>query len=99
MCTFHLNGPLSLDDMVSTMVEQIHKELIQEKRAKSEALAVMSLPHAIPPGILERQIRKLGEIKEIVINPISHTVKVRYDPRVVSAEKVRVVLKKLGQGK
>ena len=81
------------------MAAQIQKKLTQKERSKSEALAVMSFLHAVPPGILERQLRKLGGIKEIMINPISRTVKMRYDPRVVSAEKVRAVLKKLGQGK
>jgi hypothetical protein len=41
----------------------------------------------------------LEGIKEIIINPLSHTVKIRYDPRVVSADKMRFVLKQLGQGK
>jgi hypothetical protein len=69
-------------------------------RLKSEALAILSYlraGHAIPSGVLERQLRKLGGVREIVMNPLSHTVKIRYDPRVVSAEKIRSVLKKLGK--
>jgi len=94
--------PLVLDDMVNPMVEQTHKEPTQKERSKSDALAVLSFPkigHEIPSRMLERQLRKLEGINEIIINPISRTVKVSYDPRVVSADKMRSVLKKVGQAK
>jgi hypothetical protein len=84
------------------MVEQTYKARTQKERLKSEGLAVLSFlkaPHEIPSRMLERQLRKLEGIKEIIINPISRTVKIRYDPRVVSADKMRSVLKKLGQGR
>ena len=86
----------------SPMVEQTYKEGTQKERLKSEGLAVLSYlraGHKISSRMLERQLRKLDGIKEIIINPISRTVKIRYDPRAVSADKMRSVLKKPGQGK
>jgi hypothetical protein len=84
------------------MVEQTYKERTQKERLKSEALAVLSFlkaGHEIPSRMLERQLQKLGGIKEVMINPISRTVRIRYDQRVVSADKMRSVIEKLGQGK
>ena len=102
-CTRHLNeSTRARRHGKSPMVDQIYKERTQKERLEFEAIAVLSYlkaGHEIPSGMLERQLRKLGGIKEIIINPISHTVKIRYDQRVVSADKVRSVLKKLGQGK
>ena len=84
------------------MVEQTYKERTQKERLKSEGLAVLFSPkadHEISSRMLEHQLRKLEGIKEIIISPISSMVKIRYDPRVVSADKMRSVLKKLGQGR
>lgn len=101
MCTPRLNGTTrDRRHGESPMVEQTYKEWTQKECLKSEALAVLSFlkaGHEIPSRMLERQLRKLGGIKEIIINPISRTVKIRYDPRVVSADKMRSVLKNLGQ--
>ena len=83
------------------MVELTCEERTQKERLKSEGLAVLSFlknDHEISSRMLERQLRKLKGIKEIIINPISRTVKIRYDPRVVSADKMRSVLKN-GKGK
>ena len=46
---------------------------------------------------IERQLLKLKGVKEITINPISHTVKIRYDPHVMTAEKMRSAIRKLGR--
>ena len=84
------------------MVEQTYKERTQKERLKSDGLTVLSYlkpGHEISSRMLERQLRKLEGINEIIINPISRTVKVSYDPRVVSADKMRSVLKKVGQAK
>ena len=83
------------------MVEQAYKEGRQKERLKSEGFAVLSclkVGQETPSRLLERQLRKLMGIKEVIINPISRTVKIRYDPRVVSADKMRSVLKN-GKGK
>ena len=67
---------------------------------KSDAYAILSFlrpENPIPSGKIERQLRKLRGVKEITINPISHTVKIRYDPHVMTAEKMRSVIRKLGR--
>lgn len=69
------------------------------ERLKSEAHIILSYltpGHVIPSGKLERQLRKLKGVREITINHLSHTVKIRYDPHLVTAEKMRSILKKLG---
>ncbi len=103
MCTPRLNGSTRARRYgESPMSEQTYKELTQKERLKSEALAVLSFVkagHEIPSRMLESQLRKLEGIKEIIINPISRTVKIRYDQSLVSADKMRAVIKKLGQGK
>ena len=83
------------------MVEQAHRDGTNKESLKPEAQAVLSYlraGHEISSDVIERELRKLGGIKEIVINPISYIVKINYDPSVVSAEKMRSVLKQLGQG-
>jgi copper chaperone CopZ len=82
------------------MVERTHREGTK-KPLKPEAQAVLSYlraGHEISSDVIERELRKLGGIKEIVINPVNYVVKIHYDPRAISAEKMRSVLKKLGQG-
>jgi len=79
------------------MVEQAHEERTQKERSKSEAQAILSYSHAINSGMVEKQLRKLGGIKEIMTNPVSYRVRIRYDPRVLTTETVRSLLKKLVQ--
>jgi copper chaperone CopZ len=67
--------------------------------SKPEAHAILSYFKPglmIPSGKLERELRKLHGINKIVINHLSHTVKIRYDPSVVTEQKIRAVLKRLG---
>lgn len=66
---------------------------------KSEGLAILSYfkpGRFIPSGKVERQLRKLEGIKEVTIPPLSHMVKIRYDPSVVTVEKMRSIVQKLG---
>jgi len=67
---------------------------------KSDAYAILSLlrpENPIPSGKIERQLRKLRGVKEITINPITHTVKIRYDPHVMTDEKMRSFIRKLSR--
>ena len=67
---------------------------------KSDAYAILSLlrpENPIPSGKIERQLRKLRGVKETTINPISHTVKIRYDPHIMTAEKMRSFIRRLGR--
>jgi copper chaperone CopZ len=83
------------------MVEQTYRGGTNRESLKPEAQAVLSylrVGHEISSDVIERELRKLGGIKEIVINPVNYVVKIQYDPRAISAEKMRTVLKKLGQG-
>jgi copper chaperone CopZ len=81
------------------MVQKTQLECSKSKdHLKSEANAILSYLRpgvVIPSGKLERQLHKLEGIKEVAINHLSHTVKIRYDPTVVTAETLRSVLKKL----
>ena len=69
---------------------------------KAEAYAILSylrLDMLIPLGQVETRLRKMKGIKEVTINHVSSTLKIRYDPSVLTAEKIRSVLKKLGSRK
>lgn len=46
-----------------------------------------------PSAKMETQLRKLKGIKEVTINYVSHTVKIRYDPSIVTIERIRALLK------
>lgn len=66
----------------------------------SDAYAILSFlrpENPIPSGKIERRLRKLKGVKEITINPISHTVKIRYDPHLMTAEKMRSAIRNLGR--
>ena len=67
-------------------------------RVNSDACAILCYLRpttAIPSGKIERELRKMNGIKEIMINPLTHTVTIRYDPNVITVEKMRSVLKRL----
>jgi len=49
----------------------------------------------IPAGRVERELRELEGIEEITINHLCHSVKVRYDPRHVTAEKIQSAVKRI----
>ena len=62
---------------------------------KREAPAILSYGRAgmrIPSRRIVTRLRKMKGIKEIKINHVSHTVKIHYDPSVVTIEKIRTVL-------
>jgi len=64
---------------------------------KAEAHAILSYLRPgmlIPPGQIETELRKMEGIKEVAINVVSHTVKIRYDPSIVTIEKIRTFLRK-----
>jgi hypothetical protein len=68
---------------------------------KSEAHAILSylrLDMRIPSGQIETQLRKLKGIKDVTTNHVSHAVKIRYDPRIVTIEEIRTVLKNTRSG-
>ena len=84
------------------MVERADREGTKKEPLESEALAVLSYRkagHDVSSRVVERELRKLGGVKEIAINPLSYVVKIHFNPNVVSAEKMRSVLKQLGQRK
>ncbi|HUK29448.1 MAG TPA: heavy-metal-associated domain-containing protein [Candidatus Acidoferrales bacterium] len=64
---------------------------------KAEARAILSylrLDMPNPPRQIETRLRKMKGIKEVTINIVSHTVKIRYDPNIVTIEKIRAFLRK-----
>ena len=79
------------------MVERADREETKKELLKPEGLAVLSYRRAghISSRVVERELRKLRGVKEIAINPISYVVKIHFNPSVVSAEKMRSVLKSL----
>ena len=69
-------------------------------RVNSDACAILSYlspTTAIPSGVVERELRKLNGIKEVMINPLTHTVTIRYDLNVMTVEKMRSFLKRLSR--
>jgi len=80
------------------MVERADREGTKKELLKPEGLAVLSYRragHNISSRMVERELRKLRGVKEIAINPISYVVKIHFNPSVVSAEKMRSVLKSM----
>ena len=64
---------------------------------KAEAHAILSylrLGTRIPSGKMEARLRKMKGVKEVTVNLVSHTVKIRYDPSIVTIEKIRTFLRK-----
>ena len=80
----------------------LQKLRFQEQRKptselKAEARAILSylrLDMSSPPRQIETRLRKMKGIKEVTINLVSHTVKIRYDPNIVTIEKIRAFLRK-----
>jgi len=73
----------------------------QKGELKAEAHAILSYGRPgmrIPSRRIETRLRKMKGIKEVKINHVSHTVKIHYDPSVVTIEKIRTVLKNAGSG-
>jgi len=48
----------------------------------------------IPSGQVETRLRKLKGVKEVTVNHVSHTVKIRYDPSIVTIERIRTLINK-----
>jgi copper chaperone CopZ len=78
---------------------------LQKPKAKSESkaeahaiLSYLPLSMLIPPGQIETRLRKMKGVKEVTINHVSHTVKIRYDPSIVTIEKIRTFLKRSVSG-
>jgi copper chaperone CopZ len=67
---------------------------------KAEGRAILSHLRlgTLPAGQIEKRLRKMKGIKEATVNLASHTVKIRYDPNIVTIEKIRTVLKNTGSG-
>ena len=57
-------------------------------------LSCLRLGRGIPPGRIKTCLRKLKGIKEVAINHVTHTVKIRYDPSIVTIEKIRASLRR-----
>ena len=77
--------------------------LLQELRSKpkselkAEAHAILSyhrLGMLIPSGQVETRLRKMKGIKEVTVNHATHTVKIHYDPSIVTIERIRALLEK-----
>jgi copper chaperone CopZ len=68
---------------------------------KAEARAILSfrLGMLIPSRQIETRLRKMEGVKEVAINHVSHTIKIRYDPNIVTIERIRTLLAKRGSGK
>jgi copper chaperone CopZ len=83
---------------VSSLLEQPRPQQTEPKgELKAEAHAILSylrLDMLIPPGQIETQLRKMKGIEEVTINHVSHTIKIRYDPSIVTIEKIRTFLRK-----
>jgi hypothetical protein len=66
-----------------------------ESTRDGEEHAILCLPPSIPAGIAEREIRILKGVNEVLINHLTHTVQVTYDPNKTNSVKIRSLLKKL----
>jgi copper chaperone CopZ len=81
------------------MVQKTELEHSKSKdRLRSEAHAILSYVRpglTLPSGKLERHLRKLEGIEEVTINHLGQTVKIRYNPSMVTIEEIRSFLKEL----
>ena len=82
--------------------------LLQELRSKpkgefkAEAHAILSclrLGMLIPSGQVATRLRKMKGVKEVTVNHVSHTVKIRYDPTIVTIESIRTLFKNRGSNR
>ncbi len=48
------------------------------------------------PAVIERRLRKVNGVKKVVVNYVTDTVLVNYDPSQVSTENIRTLMKKVG---
>jgi len=65
--------------------------------SRTEAQTILFCPSSKyhVPGVVERGLRKTKGVKEVTINAITHSAKIRYDPNKVTLKELRSVLKKL----
>jgi len=104
MCTSQLNRPSERDFIGVSSLPQERR--FQQPKSKSESddeahavLSYLRMDVSIPSGQIETRLRKLKGIKEAAVNHVSHTVKIHYDPSIVTREKIRTLLKKPVSGR
>jgi len=62
---------------------------------EAHAILFCPSPKGHVSGRVDRGLRKTVGVKEVTVNPITHNVKIRYDPKKVTEKKLRAILKKL----
>ena len=81
----------------SSLLQELRSKPKGELKAEAHAiLSYLRLGMLIPSGQVETRLRKIKGIKDVTVNHVSHTVKVRYDPSIVTIEKIRTLLKNRG---
>jgi copper chaperone CopZ len=102
MCTSELNSSRlgNLRGASSLLQEPCFQRSKPKGELKAEGRAILSCLRLgmLPAGQIRSRLRKMEGIKEVRINHVSHTVKIRYDPSIVTIEKIRTVLKGMGSG-
>jgi copper chaperone CopZ len=78
--------------MVQKTLVKVSKNL-----PRSDTLAILFCPDpkSHKSGRIERGLRQTEGIKEVTINPLTHTISIRYDPNEVTVKQIRSILKKL----
>ncbi|MGP8069377.1 MAG: heavy-metal-associated domain-containing protein [Candidatus Bathyarchaeia archaeon] len=77
------------------MLQELRSKPKGELKAEAHAiLSCLRLGMLIPSGQVETRLRKMKGVKEVTVNHVSHTVKIRYDPRIVTIERIRALFKK-----
>ena len=79
----------------SSLLQELRSKPKGELKAETHAiLSCLRLGMLIPSGQVETRLRKMKGVKEVTVNHVSHTVKIRYDPSIVTIEKIRTFLRK-----
>ena len=77
----------------SSLLHELRSKPKGELKAEAHAiLSCLRLGMLIPSGQVETRLCKMKGVKEVTVNHVSHTVKIRYDPSIVTMERILALL-------
>lgn len=69
---------------------------LKSKASGNAIFSLFNLGCSSCSGIIERKLKRLPGIRDVVVNYVTDTVFVNYDPTRVTSEEIRTFMKKLG---
>jgi Cu+-exporting ATPase len=69
----------------------------EKQQRKADAIfSLFNLGCSSCSGTVERKLKKLDGIKNVIVNNVADTVSVNYDPQQLNTEEIRLFIRKLG---